>query len=103
MMPNAASINASTADLARLERQTPPNNTRQPDTVRPEPARKEAQDQVEISSAAQAYDAPAVAEPGMEQRIAEIKAQIAAGTYLTDDKLNAVVDKLHEEIFGGGR
>ena len=33
-----------------------------------------------------------------ELRIAEIRRQIAAGTYLTEHKLNAVVDRLYEVL-----
>lgn len=33
-----------------------------------------------------------------ERRIREIRRQIAAGTYLTDEKVNAAVDRLYEAL-----
>ncbi|HEX8915165.1 MAG TPA: flagellar biosynthesis anti-sigma factor FlgM [Humisphaera sp.] len=34
-------------------------------------------------------------------KVAQIKAQIAAGQYETDEKLDAATDKLLDEVFGG--
>ena len=31
--------------------------------------------------------------------VEQVRAEIAAGTYLTDDKLDAVVNRLHAELF----
>ena len=36
----------------------------------------------------------------MDARIRDIRARIADGTYLTEDKLNAVVDALFRELVG---
>lgn len=60
-----------------------------------------AGDRVELSAAAQhGADPGPEAAQALEARIAEIRAQIAANTYLTPDKLDAVVERLHAELFG---
>lgn len=55
-------------------------------------------DQLEISHEAdlvsRARELPAI----RQQRVAEIRAQIAAGTYETDDKLNVALERLLDEI-----
>jgi anti-sigma28 factor (negative regulator of flagellin synthesis) len=55
------------------------------------------QDRVEFSAGAQSQE-PA-SDPALRARIAEIRQRIAEGTYLTPDKLDAVVDRLHAEVF----
>jgi len=35
--------------------------------------------------------------------VREIRRQIAAGTYLTEDKVNATVQLLHDALFASGR
>jgi len=57
-------------------------------------------DRVELSEAAAQYDPQAVADAAMDARIRDIRARIADGTYLTEDKLNAVVDALFRELVG---
>lgn len=36
----------------------------------------------------------------LDQRIQEVREQIAAGTYLTPHKIDVVVEQLHAELFG---
>jgi anti-sigma28 factor (negative regulator of flagellin synthesis) len=63
------------------------------------PAEVEAQarpDRVELSEAAVNYD------PEAEEtaRITRIRSQIAEGTYLTPEKIDAAIEKLLEELLG---
>jgi len=57
-------------------------------------------DQVELSAAAMDYDLETEAARALQQRIDDIRAQIADDTYLTPEKLDVVVERLHEEVFG---
>jgi anti-sigma28 factor (negative regulator of flagellin synthesis) len=57
------------------------------------------QDRVELSAASEAASESSVS-PATEQRIRAIRAQIAAGTYITPDKIDVAVDRLHERLFG---
>lgn len=63
----------------------------------PKPAAAAA-DQLDLSSEAdfvgQVHDLPDV----RTDRVAQIRAEIAAGTYETDDKLDAALDRLLDEI-----
>jgi negative regulator of flagellin synthesis FlgM len=70
---------------------------------RPESLSDEAEsgDRVELSAAA-SRSAPPVDTPEVsEQRSAEIRAQIADGTYLTPDKLDAAIEALLRDVLGG--
>ncbi|MFQ5805032.1 MAG: flagellar biosynthesis anti-sigma factor FlgM [Phycisphaerae bacterium] len=62
------------------------------------PARTDT-DAVELSEAAQEqierYESGLV----RTELVERVRAQIAAGAYLTDDKLDAVVNRLHEAMF----
>ncbi len=70
----------------------PEPSRRTPD---PEPPTRDAAAQLELSAAAQsAADAP-------DPRVAQIRAQIAQGTYLTPEKLDAAVEALCRELLGG--
>ena len=56
-------------------------------------------DAVELSAASRAYNAnpePAGVSP---ERLAEVKRQIKDGSYLTDDKLDAVAERILRDIF----
>lgn len=69
---------------------------------RPGAIRRESSDDVvDLSATARRtvgeVDPPAV----REELIQRIRAQIAAGNYLTDDKLDTAVDRLYEEITSG--
>ncbi|MBK9120708.1 MAG: flagellar biosynthesis anti-sigma factor FlgM [Phycisphaerales bacterium] len=66
--------------------------------VRSAPATAPATDQVVLSPAALAYDPEAAATQANAQRIAAIRAQIANGTYLTEDKLEIALERLFEEV-----
>ena len=65
----------------------------------PEPTRKPSVgDVVELSDAARSYRSGVSAE-----RLAEVRKLIQNNAYITDDKLDVVVDRLHTELFGPGR
>ena len=76
--------------------------TRASSPARPEAANDEgthvARDRVDLSAAAR--NAPAVSEiPGeLDSRLAEIRARIAAGIYITPDKIDVVVERLYHEL-----
>jgi anti-sigma28 factor (negative regulator of flagellin synthesis) len=55
------------------------------------------EDQVELSAAAEQSD-QVTAESA--DRVQALRAQIAEGTYLTPDKIDAAVERLYEELFG---
>jgi hypothetical protein len=54
-------------------------------------------DRVELSAAAESYDARAAA--ATAQRIRDIRTQIANDTYLTPEKLEAAIDGLYRDAF----
>lgn len=56
-------------------------------------------DAVELSAAAAEFDGPPPPPP-MDARVAEIRQQIADGSYLTEDKLEVAVDRLFEMLTG---
>ena len=85
----------TTGAVARPERRMTERNESERSKSPNQPA-----DSVELSDAAANYDPQTAAEAAMQKRIATIRTQIAADTYLTDDKLNAVVDRLFEELSG---
>jgi anti-sigma28 factor (negative regulator of flagellin synthesis) len=58
------------------------------------------QDRIELS--AQGEQERLQADAALQKRIAELRASIAAGTYLTPDKIEYVIDRLHEELTRGG-
>src|SRR5262245_41833681 len=53
-------------------------------------------DCVELSNVAESQ---MVGEPYRAELVARVRAEIADGTYLTDEKLDAVVERLHRELF----
>lgn len=55
-------------------------------------------DQVELSDAARTQAGPSDP-PIRDALVQRVRQEIADGTYLTDDKLNAVVNRLHKELF----
>jgi len=57
-------------------------------------------DRVELSAAATDADPQTAAAPGVDPRIEDLRSRIAAGTYLTPDKIDTVVERLHAEVFG---
>ena len=57
-----------------------------------------AADQLDISEAAQAISQARDAAPIRLDRVADIRAQIADGTYDTADKLDLAVDRLLDEL-----
>lgn len=58
----------------------------------------EAQEAARLADAAEARAAERAAQPIRSDRVADIKAQIADGTYETDAKLDAALDRLLDEI-----
>ncbi|RPI79026.1 MAG: flagellar biosynthesis anti-sigma factor FlgM [Planctomycetaceae bacterium] len=55
-------------------------------------------DEVEISSAARQLDSAGPAAGVREQRLDQIKAAIAAGTYETPEKLQMAVDRMLQQL-----
>lgn len=60
---------------------------------------KAAGDSVQISEAAQAKAALDRVPEVRADRITEIRGQIKAGTYLTDEKINRAIDRLLLDLF----
>ena len=56
-------------------------------------------DRIEISEAARDFD-DARAGRTRAALVARIRAQIADGTYLTPERINVAVDRLHRAVFG---
>jgi anti-sigma28 factor (negative regulator of flagellin synthesis) len=75
---------------------------RQAANAQPAPPRSDlaSHDSLELSGAARRYESEAEAPHSLDERVADLRARIAAGSYLTDDKLDYVVDRLHAELFG---
>jgi hypothetical protein len=65
---------------------------------KPPPSRQNA-DRVELSAAA---GSGSDAETIRTDLVRRVRAEIAAETYLTDSKVEAAVNRLHRELFGGG-
>ncbi len=88
-------IPGTVAPSARPEREA----VQRPPATPEAPAAAQATDRVELSEAAANYDPQAAVDAAMERRVAQIREEIAAGTYLTPEKLDVVVDRLHAELF----
>ena len=58
--------------------------------------RRAETDAVELSTAAQRELAGDESAPIRTELVARVRAEIAAGTYLTEDKLNVAVSRIHE-------
>ena len=56
------------------------------------------QDRVELSATAQ--EQQVATETAMAERLAELRTRIADGTYLTPEKIDYVIERLREELFG---
>lgn len=57
-----------------------------------------AADTVQLSAAALAYDARTARAEAEQRRIGELRAQIANGTYLTEEKLEVAIERLFEDL-----
>lgn len=57
-----------------------------------------ATDEVQLSDMAQAQSQENA--PIREDLVRHVKAEIADGSYMTDAKLDTVIDRLHRELFG---
>lgn len=103
-MQEITSANTSMPGLAgRIERtpaERPPTRSA-PHTER-EPG-AETGDQVELSAAAQEFDPQGLVDLAFAQRMEQIRADIAADTYLTPEKLDVVVERLFEELTRPGQ
>jgi anti-sigma28 factor (negative regulator of flagellin synthesis) len=55
-------------------------------------------DAVVLSPAAQEQLRPSESAPIRDQLVERVRAQIAAGDYLTDDKIDTAIERLHDEI-----
>lgn len=99
-MPDAISSACSrTPGCASSPPRADAPGSKRADNTAPVPA-SPAGDQVELTAAARNAATPSGDELRMQQRIAEIRRQIASDTYVTDDKLDAVVDRLVKELLG---
>ncbi len=58
-------------------------------------------DRVELSDEARAYG-PSPEDVELDPHVQEVRSAIADGTYLTPEKLDVVVDRLFEELYGAG-
>ena len=67
------------------------------ETRRPK-ERPDPPDAVELSPVAKAHLRPPESAPIRTELVEQVRAQIAAGVYLTDDKLHAAIDRLHDEL-----
>lgn len=66
----------------------------------PATAEPSAGDRVELSAAARDFEPRSQAVRATEEAHSGPARCIAAGIYLTDDKIDYVVDRLHEELLG---
>ena len=66
----------------------------------PPEQRAASADRVELSAAAESFKPEPVESNEPDERVQEIRARIADGTYLTDDKIDEVVERLFDEVFG---
>ena len=82
------------AQSSELREQISRRGQPQPATTRPQG------DVVELSDAARRQVEAGADPPIREHLVARIRAEIAAGTYLTDDKIDKAVERLHRELFG---
>lgn len=57
-------------------------------------------DRVELTAAAQNRGPAPETMRILDERIGDLRARIDAGTYLTSEKLDYVIDRLHAELFG---
>lgn len=60
--------------------------------------RTDRTDQVELSETAREQIGRPESAPIRTKLVEQVRAQIAAGTYLTDDKLDAAVNRLRDEM-----
>lgn len=63
------------------------------------PCEPAASDALDLSIRADETTATNDSQAAREERVMRIRAEIAGGTYLTDDKLDAVVERLHTALF----
>jgi len=88
----ASSMNAAAQPAARSD---PPHRA----TNRPASELPDRPDAVELSEAARQELERSDSAPIRTELVARVREEIASGQYLTDDKLDAVVERLHEEMF----
>lgn len=93
-LSNATSAAAQSADLREqvTERGQPRPGSRGQQAA--------GADVVELSETARRQLETHADPPVREHLVARIRAEIAAGTYLTDDKIEKTVERLHRELFG---
>ncbi len=82
--------------LARLQ---PELVVRRPTPSAEQQPAESACDRVELSAAAASAEQTAPAESA-DQLVQDVSARIAAGTYLTPDKIDIAVDRLYQALFG---
>jgi anti-sigma28 factor (negative regulator of flagellin synthesis) len=89
----------STTPPGRLARPAPGATPASPSRPAPPPDAAPT-DRVELSEAANRYEPVTEPTGASEERIREIRSEIATGRYITDDKIDVVVDRLLEVLLG---
>ena len=59
-----------------------------------------ASDRLELTDAARSFDQEVEDARAMQERIQQVRGQIENNTYLTEDKIDYVVDRLYAELTG---
>lgn len=93
-LSNTTSAPAQSPELREqlTQRGQPGNRTSRPS--------HDADDVVELSETARRQLDTGESAPIREHLVKRIRDEIAAGTYLTQDKIEKTVDRLHRELFG---
>ncbi|MBI5863336.1 MAG: flagellar biosynthesis anti-sigma factor FlgM [Planctomycetes bacterium] len=90
-------IQATAPPSVNESRPTPRSDTA--NRVAGKAAAELSNDRIELSTAAQEWNRQEDT-PIRTDLVQRVRAEISAGTYLTDDKLNVVIDRLHRDLFG---
>ncbi len=100
-MPDIGNIGITSgfSGLSGIGRTASETNARNATTAASEPQRRaDVRDRVEVSDHARYLDSLRSMPPIRAEKVAEIKAQIEAGTYETDEKLATAMNRLLEEL-----
>ena len=84
-------VHAATHSTVRS--QPPPN-----EDVRLTEGRVNSSDAVELSEVAREQISRSGSTPIRRELVEQVRAEIAAGKYLTDEKIDAVVNRLHRQV-----
>ncbi len=92
-------INGVTNPINAAAQSTARSGARAGDEARPAKGHPDRTDAVELSDTAQEQIEHGEAGPVRTELVERVRAEIAAGTYLSDDKMDAAVSRLHEALF----